>query len=131
MNFIKNQKGITLAYLIITIIILGILSTIAITSFKNSDDVGKYNKMIADITILKDKVLVYYNKNKEIPIIANTSETIDGVTYSKIDITKLENVTLNNGYSNEEGDYYLINNNLEIYYKKGAEKSGHTYHTDE
>ena len=131
MNFIKNQKGITLAYLIITIIILGILSTIAITSFKNSDDVGKYNKMIADITILKDKGLVYYNKNKEIPIIANTSETIDGVTYSKIDITKLENVTLNNGYSNEEGDYYLINNNLEIYYKKGAEKSGHTYHTDE
>ena len=130
MNFIKNQKGITLSYLIITIIILGILSTIAITSFNNSDDVGKYNKMIADITLLRDKILVYYNKNGEIPVIDNTSETIEGVTYNKIDVTKLRNITLNNGYSNEEGDYYLVNNDLEVYYKKGTQKSGRTYHTD-
>ena len=60
MNFIKNQKGITMVYLIITIVVMGILSAIAISTINNSNDVGPYNKMIEDISLLEDKVLIYY-----------------------------------------------------------------------
>lgn len=126
---IKNQKGITIVSLVMTVIILTILSTIAISTVKSSNNVGPYNKMIADINLLEDKLLIYYNKNGEIPVKENTEETINDTIYMQIDISKLENITLNYGTTNEDGDYYLINNSLKVYYKKGMEKSGETYHT--
>ena len=127
----KTKKGITLVALIITIILLLILSTTAITSMNNSNDVGPYNKMVADITLLEDKILIYYNKNGEIPVISNTEEQIKGTSYFKIDLNKLENITLNFGTEAENDDYYLVNNNLEVYYKKGIEKTGKIYYTND
>lgn len=131
MEFIKNQKGITMVIVLVTIIIIGIFATITITAITKTDNVGPYNKMIADINLLEDKILIYYNQNGEIPIIANTEETIDNKVYSKIDLSKLENITLNYGNSNEQNDYYLVNNNLRVYYKMGTQKSGHTYYTND
>ena len=131
MNVIKNQKGITIVYVIITVIILLILSAIAVETTNNSNNTASYNKMIADITLLEDKILVYYNKNGEAPIVSDTEEEIAGVSYSKIDLTKLENITLNFGNNKETNDYYLIDNNLKVYYKKGIEKSGQICHTKE
>ncbi|MBQ3145589.1 MAG: hypothetical protein IJB90_03350 [Clostridia bacterium] len=125
---IYQEKGVTLVSLIITIIILLILTGAAITSIKGSNDVAPYNNMVADITLLEDKILVYYNKYGEIPKETDTNPTIDG--YYKIDLTKLENITLNYG-TEKEGDttdIYLVNDNLEIYYLKGVEKSEITHH---
>ena len=129
MKKLKSKKGITLVSLIIAIIILSILSTITINTINYSQNVTPYNKMIADISVLEDKALIYYNKNGEIPVIENTEETIGSVSYSKLDINKLDNITLNYGTNSENGDYYLINNGLQVYYKKGTEKVGKIYHT--
>ncbi|MBO4815625.1 MAG: hypothetical protein J5507_01485 [Clostridia bacterium] len=131
MTKIKTEKGVTLVSLIMTIIILSILSTITITTIKSSNNVAPYNKMIADISLLEDKILIYYNKNGEIPKKENTYIPIpEETTYYEIDLNKLENVTLNFGTDeSDEDDRYFVNNNLKVYYKKGIKKLGETYHT--
>lgn len=126
---IKTKKGVTLVSLVMTIIILSILSTITITTIKSSNNVAPYNKMIADINLLEDKILIYYNKNGEVPKKDNTYST-EGTTYYEIDLSKLENVTLNFGTDeSDEDDRYFVNNSLEVYYKKGIKKLGEIYHT--
>ena len=80
---IKTEKGITIVSLIMTVIILLILSAIATYTIKSSNNVTPYNKMIADITALEDKILFYNNKYDEIPQ-SNVEEEIEGVLYYKI-----------------------------------------------
>lgn len=131
---IKSNRGITVVSLVITIVVLLILSGTAIYNVKMSKDVGKYNKMVADIELLNDKILIYYNKYNDIP--TTTREfNVDENEYHEIDLSKLEGLTLN--YGNEYGkaeeltsssDVYLVNSNLNIYYLKGIEKSGQVFH---
>lgn len=132
-EWISQDKGITLVPLIMTIIILLILSGVAITTIKESKDVGPYNNMVADLTLLEDKILVYYNRYGEIPKVVGSNQTINDTDtiYYKIDLTKLENVTLNYGIEDEgdKTDIYLVNDNLEVYYLKGIEKSEIIHHT--
>ena len=125
---INSNKGITLVSLVVSIIILLILSTISIQVIRSSNNISPYNNMVADINLLEDKISVYYNKYGEIP---KTSEEIEieGIKYYKIDLSKLENVTLNFGRDEESEDYYLVNNNLEVYYKRGIERDGEVFHT--
>ena len=128
---ISQDRGITLVSLIIIVIILLILSGVTINNLSNSSDVAPYNNMIADIKLLEDKISVYYNKYGGIPKIEKSNQTIDGVEYYKIDVSKLENVTLNYGNQKDgdTSDIYLINDNLEVYYLKGIEKSETIHHT--
>lgn len=125
---IKKEKGITLVSLIMAIILLLILSTVTISSIKTSNNIAPYNNMIADITLLEDKILIYYNKNGDIPKIEG------GITkdaYYEIDLSKVESITLNYGTKDngDNNDVYLVNDNLEVYYLKGIEKSGMIHHT--
>ena len=107
---ISQDRGITLVSLIITVIILLILSGVTINNLSNSSNVAPYNNMIADIKLLEDKISIYYNK---------------------IDVSKLDNVTLNYGTEDkgDKTDIYLVNNNLEVYYLRGVEKSETIHHT--
>lgn len=132
---IKSQKGITMVSLVIAIVILLILSGTAIYNLNLSNGAGRYNNMIADIKLLNDKALVYYNKYGEIPKTNRSSININGEEYYELDISKLEEITLNYGkeYGQEgplttSSDVYVINSNLNIYYLKGVEKSGEIYH---
>ena len=122
---LKTKNGITLVSLVITIIILSILTTVAVYSIKSSNNVAPYNKMLADITLLEDKLLVYYNRNGEIPKAG--AEVIEG--YYKIDLSKLEGVTLNFGMGEDEEDYYLVNDSLEVYYLAGIKNGDEIVHT--
>lgn len=134
---INSKKGITLISLVLTIIILLILATTVINGIISSNETSVYNTMLADITLLEDKILVYYNKYGEIPT-TSREIFIDAIVYKEIDLSKLDNLTLNYGkeYGNEEAleqdvsDVYIINNNMEVYYLKGIEKSGIVYHED-
>ena len=72
---LKSEKAITLAVLISTVIVLLILATVAIYSVKSSKNVAPYNKMVADIELLHDKILDYYSKNGVIPK-KNETETL-------------------------------------------------------
>lgn len=131
---IKSNKGITIISLIIAVIILLILSGTIIYNFNLSNGVGRYNNMVADIKLLKDEALIYYNNYGEIPKTERTIQ-IDETEYYEIDLKKLDNITLK--YGSEYGqdgdltnasDVYVINDKLEIYYLKGTKKDGITYH---
>lgn len=132
---IKSQKGITMVSLVIAIVVLLILSGTAIYNLNLSNGTGRYNNMVADIKLLSDKTLVYYNKYGEIPKTDKNSININNEEYYELDISKLEGITLNYGkeYGQEgvltiSSDVYVINSNLNIYYLKGIEKSGEIYH---
>ena len=127
---IKSNNGITIVALVTTVIIMLILLGVTISGINISNDSVSYNNMVADINLLEEKLLSYYNKYKEIPK-TDITENIDGITYYEIDLSKLNNLTLNYGikYSGNIKDIYLVNDNLEVYYLKGVEKSQTVYHT--
>ena len=115
--------------LVTTIIIMLILLGVSINGINISNNAVPYNNMVADITLLEEKLLLYYNRYKEIPK-TEMAKQIDGVQYYEIDLSKLENLTLNYGikYDGDEEDIYLVNDNLKVYYLKGIQKSGTIYH---
>lgn len=131
---IKSNKGISIIILVITVIILMILSATAIYHINSSNGVGEYNNMVADIELLKDKILIYYNNYDNIPR-TNRTINIGGTIYYEIDLQKLDYITLNYGTEyGEEGnlttnsDVYVVNSSLNIYYLKGIEMSGEMHH---
>ena len=126
---IKSNKGITMVALVTTIIIMLILLGVSINGINISNNAVPYNNMVADITLLEEKLLLYYNRYKDIPK-TEIVKQIDGVQYYEIDLSKLKNITLNYGikYNGDEEDIYLVNDNLKVYYLKGVQKSGTMYH---
>lgn len=132
-NIISN-KGITMVSLVITIVLLSILTGTITYNISLSNGLEEYNNMIADINLLKDKIIIYHNKYGEIPV-TNRKFNLNETEYKEIDLKKLENITLNYGdeYGQEKdlttnSDVYLIDSNLNIYYLKGIKKSGEIYH---
>ena len=130
----KNNKGITLITLVLTIAILSILSGTIIYNMNISNNAGEYNNLVADAELLRDKILVYYNKNGDIPK-TNRSIKIDEMQYYEIDLKQLGGVTLNYGreYGNSDAlttlsDVYLVNENLDVYYLRGIERDGEMCH---
>ena len=145
----KNQKGITLILLALTVLIMIIiLGTITYTSM-DSFKMDQYYKMCADIELIDGKVSLYYLKHKDdeisnfgLPIDNNkvrasaeleTIVTTEGnVNYNpnncgelyKIDLAKLDNLTLNH-----DGDFYIDKQSHTVYYSQGYEVDGDVYYT--
>lgn len=132
-KIIKNQKGITMVTLLVTIIIIAILAGVTFSNIDIGTDIKDYNYMCADIELLQTKIQNYYNENGTIPIsdeVTNAGTTLgeqatsrdEGGKYYKININKLYNITLNfGGGTVENGDIYIINDKShEIYYLKGT-----------
>ena len=147
---IKNSKGITLVSLMITIVLMLIISSITISVSMDRFEINDYNKMINDLKLLEDKVSNYYLKYNAIPIVRdkdnnpilydNTKITFDtnkndnGVYYI-LDLSAMEGISLNYGETgfkniNSSDDVYIINEKShQIYYVKGVELKGTTYHS--
>lgn len=120
---IKNTKGITLISMILTVIVLLIIVGTISYSSRNSLQKKKLDNFFNDIDALNDAVSVYYIKNGVLPVyysnydvngnqveykeinIDNTYLNIpkfdydDVTSYYILDISKLENISLNN-YNN-------------------------------
>ena len=109
---LRSQKGITLLILIATVVILSI----------------------------ENKILVYYDNNKTLPTkgdvlsiksyLGGQATNRDGDTYHQIDMSKLNNITLNYGGGDiNNKDIYVINDQShEVYYLKGIIYDGDTYY---
>ena len=137
MERLKTNKGITLVALVITVAVLLILSAVIAVNLNTSKNKTAYNKLATDIDILEEKILIYYNKNAEIP---KTNRSINlfepATTYWEIDLSKLNGLTLNYGRDfGGEGelefdvsDVYVINDKHEIVNLLGIEYKGVKYY---
>ena len=133
-QMIKNEKGVTMIAIVITIIILLIIVATVSFSSKNGIDMKKMNNMYTDIILLEDKVAFYYLEHgtipakgaallpDEIPDEIKTYNPNDNENYYKLDLDLLENVDLNYAIdASNVRDIYIINEKSHaIYYLKGV-----------
>lgn len=135
----RENKGITIVALVVTIVILLILSSVIIIEMNTGDEFKDYQYMKADIEAIKDSTLIYYHKYAKIASKGNElsnidlsgqASTNDNAKYYQVDLEKLGNMTLNYGKGNEEDkDVYIINEqSQEVYYLKGIEYEGELKH---
>ena len=131
----KNNRGVTLITMVITIIVMLILTTTILFSVTNRMSSQMVDNLYSDLTILRDKVNLYYLKYGKLPLgeeyitisqiptnILNPND--EGSKYYVIDVNAIENLSLNNA-----NDIYVINEGTHtIYYPSGVEYEGVTYY---
>lgn len=141
----KSERGVTLAILILTILVLVILTATMATNSGDFLKVSNLTKLNNDVEVLEDRVAAYYVKNNGVPqfgsamsrstVAASISDlsSSDGDTYYVIDLNKIDNPTLNYGKEYRDttsSDKYIINNDTHnIYYLRGIMYDGETYYT--
>ena len=154
------EKGVNLISLTIAVTVILILTGTIIVSSVSSLKSNKLRNMQADIDNLRDKVSNYYSQYGEIPAdkkIEYTniehirssgviSEVVDTGAFYVIDLSAIENVTLNYGKDydkirngeatteeeiNKLTDLYIINGESHnIFYVAGIELDGEKFYTD-
>lgn len=157
MQKLDNEKGITLATLVITIIVLLMISTPIAINFTNIGKVRKYTSFKDDIDNLRENIDIAYRENDDLSTIGpeyegslsmleNMQGTVkvkndnDNDKYYVIDLEQLNKRLrvkigkLNYGQRNQyvnviTDDVYIINERSKtIYYVKGVEYKGIVYH---
>ena len=141
-NKIKQEKGVTLSILVITIIVLLILTSTLIYNAKGSINIQNTTKLYNDIELLREKVSEYYNEYGEIPAkieytnigsLSNIlSKNNDTGKFYIIDLEAMKGISLNYGKdyeniknnpnnANSYTDIYIINENSHnIFYVNGV-----------
>lgn len=146
-HILKNERGITLIVLIITIVVLAILIGVAVKNINIGTDIKQYNYMCADIELIESKIMSYYNDKGRLPtqgeafnaksVLGTQASSRDNDNYYQIDLRKLTNVTLNYGGGNIEDinnlqgneDVYIINEQShKVYYLKGVKFENTIYY---
>lgn len=129
---LKSNRGITLAALSITVVLFLIILTAITFSSLSSVRLKQLNNMYSDIINLQEKIDLYYLENGVLPtngttISKNSKDCVkdgninpnDDDTYYLVDITQLDNITLNNSKATDL--YYVNNQSHTVYYEKGAQ----------
>lgn len=158
-KIIKNTRGITLTALIISISVIMILSGIILHNTSENLKIQKLKKLQSDIQTLREKISSYYMEFGAIPAkgkytktkhINSISGAVDKEEFLVIDLSAMQNLTLNYGrdyekikkdedfinsikISNPEDytDLYIINSvSHNIFYVKGVTIDAQTYYTD-
>ena len=150
-----NEKGISLVTLTVAIVLMIIISSVLIYNAQVGTKVKNLNKMYNDIEVLSDKISTYYSTYGAIPASikytnTNAIQTIsdskqlspnDNENYYIIDLSALENFSLNYGREyeginetnvNDKSDIYIINEQSHhIYYVKGITLDNIKYYTND
>lgn len=153
---IRQEKGITMVALVVTIITLLILTSILIYNAKDSIEIKKLTNLYNDIDLLREKVSAYYNEYGKIPakikyeslgelasVFSTKNDTGD---FYVIDLEAMQGISLNYGKDYEKAkadennvsnykDIYIINQNSHnIFYVQGVNikqnNTTKTYYTD-
>lgn len=156
---IKQEKGITMVALVITVLILLILTNMLIYNAQDNIYIKNLTNLYNDISMLREKVSAYYNKYGKIPAeikytnedqLQNLSSVLstqnDTGDFYVIDLEAMQGITLNYGKeyekvkndkenANSYTDLYIINENSHnIFYVEGVKiKENDTtkiYYTD-
>ena len=143
---IKNEKGITLTTLILTVVLILIIGGMMGYYSTSGLNLKRINNMYSDIEQIQTEVDTYYLKNNELPLLnvsvsfSNFLNPNDNSEYYVIDLSKLGNLKLNYGKEFENikssdklenyTDVYIINKQSQtISYLKGIEFEDNTYYT--
>lgn len=155
---IKKQKGVTLISLTVAIAVLMILANVIIYNAKDHLKLENLKAMQSDIDNLKDKISIYYAQNGNIPARVKytnikhleeanlISDTVDTGDFLVIDLSAIENLTLNKGKDFEQiksyetlteeqakqyTDLYIINETSHnIFYVAGIGVDEKIYYTN-
>ena len=158
MKKFKNNKGVTLVALAIAVAVIMILTNVIVYNAIDGLRANKLRNLQTDIENLRDKVSNYYAQYGAIPVkykytntdninkIDSISSATDTGEFYVIDLSAMENVTLNYGrdyekigtdpYTTEDRiseltDIYIINTDSHnIFYVAGIETNGEIYYTD-
>ena len=129
MQKIKNERGVTLVALTITVIILLIITSILIYNANDNTYIKRLTNMYNDISNLRDKVISYNKEYGTIPIKmeytgvshlkdAGVIGANDGDKFYVLDLEKLDGITLNFGKDYEKikiQDYVNVNDLKDLY----------------
>ena len=120
MNKLKNDKGVTLLVLTITIIVLLIITSITISNSKSQLAIKKVNNLYTDIDSINTKVSDYYIKNNSLPVFENNVYLNNSSELGLlINANGGENTIIN---PNDDGVYYVLKlsqlSNLTLNYGK-------------
>jgi len=137
---IKEQSGITLTILVLTIVVMLILAGTVIISLSGYGDIKSLKDLANDLEVLREKVEIYYEKNNSLPVgtqvtgdistlLGQSKNANDGENYYKLDLSKLDNINLIYGVERSANDYFIVNEESHnVYYYAGVEVDGKTYH---
>lgn len=143
-DMIKNERGIAMITLVITVLLIVIISSALAKNSYDSLQLANLTKLDNDIKMLDNRVAAYYVQYGRIPTYGdplnrneikekiNDISPNDGDNYYVIDLSELDNLTLNYGenYLTSTNDVYIINEESHVvYYLKGVKHSGQVYHT--
>lgn len=156
-NILKNDKGVNLISLSVSIIIILILTSIILYNVKDNLGIQKLKNMQTDIGNLRDRVAAYYEQYGKIPAnieleYTNTgnidviSNAVDTGAFYIIDLSAMENITLTYGEDyekiasgevttkeqvNQLEDIYIINEDSHnIFYVRGITVDKEIFYTD-
>ena len=159
-KILKSQNGVTLTSLVIAVAVILILTGTIIVNVTGNLKTEKLRNMQSDIENLRDKVSTYYAQYGKIPADVSIeytninnlqsagviSEVADTGKFYVLDLSAMENVTLNYGKDYEKirnkeatteeqinslTDLYIINEaSHNIFYVDGIELDGDRYYTD-
>lgn len=154
--FVNKKQGITLIYLIVTIIVMIILATTVVSQMIVPSDTTEMSTFAENLSQVQDAVRASYLLDKEIPTkdgtspltkeqlldmvtdtskkeeleieIANNKE-LDSSNYYIIDLDKLDVTKEEFGYGKKgEDDIYVVSSSsLRVYYLYGVEYEGENY----
>lgn len=158
MQMIKKEKGISLISLAIAVAVLLILTNVIIYNVRDDLKIGNLKEMQNDIQNLRDKVSDYYMQNGQVPARVEypninhlkeagvISEVSDTGRFLVIDLSVIENLTLNRGADFEtiktwdtlteeqaknHTDLYIINETSHnIFYVAGITIDNEIFYTD-
>ena len=76
---LRENKGVTLSTLVIAILLMTIITSIIIYNTIAGANTRALNNMYNDITILKDRIDVYYSKYGTIPVLEGEYTNIENI----------------------------------------------------
>ena len=134
----KNNKGITMITLIVTILVISIIAGVTIYQSVENIKERKIDSLYTDLELLEDKVNTYYLNNGSLPIKEEFKDSDnfkavrnvnDNDVYYIIDISKLEGVSLSMKLDFTGDDVYIMNEQSHtVYYPKGLTIDNETYY---